>query len=155
MRVIAKTGFVVLMTVAALMMTAPAQAQLEYCFVAGLDGSTVVPPSGSTGTGHASLFLNEAEDTLNYFVEFSGVDVVTSVGIYDATDTLLISLPTSTPSFGAVAFPAAALPGLFAEELYIQVNTEMYPAGAIRGNIVFCAIDNESATMGSVKSLFR
>lgn len=155
MRAIAKAGLAVLVTVAALMISVPAQAQLDYCFVAGLDGATVVPPSNSPGTGHASIFLNEAQDTISYFVEFSGVDTVTSIGIYDGDDNLLISLPTTSPLYGSSPFPAGSVAGLFAEELYIQINTEAYPEGAIRGQLVFCAVDDEPQTLGSVKSLFR
>ena len=155
MRAIAKAGLFVLVTVAALTMTAPAQAQLDYCFVAGLDGATVVPPSGSTGMGHASIFLNESQDTITYFAEFSGVDAVTSIGIYDATDNLVVAMPTVSPLYGSSPFPAASVAGLFAEQLYIQINTEMYPEGAIRGYLVFCAVADEPSTMGSVKSLFR
>jgi hypothetical protein len=155
MRTIAKAGLFVLVTVAALTMTAPAQAQLDYCFVAGLDGATVSPPSGSAGSGHASIFLNEAQDTITYFAEFSGVDTVTSIGIYDASDNLVVSLPMTSPLYGSAPFPAASVAGLFAEELYIQINTEMYPEGAIRGYLVFCAVGSEPSTMGTVKSLFR
>ena len=43
---------------------------------------------------------------------------------------------------------------LISEAIYVNIHTELYPSGAIRGDFVETAVATESATWSEVKALY-
>ena len=62
-----------LILLAALMLQAPAAHAIPITFVANLTQALEVPPTGSPGTGFATVVLDPAANTLHVDVTFSGL----------------------------------------------------------------------------------
>ena len=58
------------LAVAVLLLAAVPVLASESVFLAGIDGSEEVPPTPVPNTGYASLFLNEAQTQVSYFIEY-------------------------------------------------------------------------------------
>ena len=91
-------------------------------FTANITGDQVVPGTGSTATGIASFWLNEAETQLAYTMSFQGVDLKAS----DPNDSKLLTDFTSAFKTGG---------------LHVQVHTNRFDAstgfpGELRGQIL-------------------
>ena len=59
--------------VTALMLPAPAAYATPITFVANLNGATEIPPTGSPATGHATVLLDLAANTMHVDVTFAGL----------------------------------------------------------------------------------
>jgi hypothetical protein len=124
---------------------APA-ARADRTFRAVLSGSEVVPPTGSPGTGSATLTFREATGELLVVGGHDGLlGTVQAIAIHGPAD----PGQTAPPLFGMAFagppqrfFSGAPHPdteqvrALFRHELYLQIRTTRYPNGEIRGQIV-------------------
>ncbi|MGH2572087.1 MAG: CHRD domain-containing protein [Actinomycetota bacterium] len=127
----------------------PAHAQVSPAcrFVAKMDGSQEVPPVPSPGTGTAD-FVRTAPDTVDYTYTYQDLTSgVNGAHIHRAppgqNGPIVIPLaiiPGSTE--GSVSDTAQADPALLDEicanpgAFYINVHTDLYPGGEIRGQLV-------------------
>ncbi len=131
----------------------------ESVFLAGLDGSEEVPPTPVPNTGYASLFLNEEQTQVHYFIEYEPFDNETAAHFHMAppgtNGPVIHPLPLGTPKVGVWDVTPDDVAALFAGNVYVNIHTADYPGGAIRGNLEFCVVPVEAATWSNVKTLFR
>ena len=118
-------------------------------FYAPLEGSLVVPPSGSSGTGYAHFSVKATFDSVAYMISYSGLgsnatslDIHIGVPFTNGPVGLHIGTGggTSNSLTGTLAWPAVLRP--YAEThtcqdgTYLEVDTESDPAGELRGPLL-------------------
>lgn len=130
----------------------------ETIYTATLDGASAGTPSGATGT--ATLTLNDLETEISYTISYSGL-MGTEVAAHfhnaapGVSGPVMSPLPAGQPKVGTWAVGAFEVSELNAGRVYINIHTNLYPAGEIRGDIGFTAVPNEATSWGSVKALFK
>jgi hypothetical protein len=112
-------------------------------FVAVLNGGQVVPPSTSGAFGVGFLTFNEATKQLCYSISYSqlqGVETEAHVhsGASGQTNAVLFDLtPLGTPKVGCIGpFTAKEETDLKRGRMYINIHTDVFVAGEIRGQIL-------------------
>lgn len=155
----------VLLALAALVVTSPAQA--DTGFSATINAAQEVPTNASTGTGSATLVLNTAQTQLSYSVTFSGLTSNKSAmhihgpaapgvnaGVLHG---LLNQSPAGTSGFasGVWNIPAANLTHLFNGLLYINIHSVNFSPGEIRGQIIGNPTSTRGTTWGRLKQLYK
>jgi hypothetical protein len=120
----------------------------EFDYEATMTSDQVVPPSGSTGSGHVLAVFNwPNDDSFHIFsiqVSYEGLTAPTT-GAYVCYaprgadgDTLVTAFSGSFPSDSSTHFfDTEFVVGLWEDErAYIVITTEAYPNGEIRGQFV-------------------
>jgi hypothetical protein len=153
----------VMLIVVALVVAPSAFAQTHFSAV--IDGSQVVPPTTSAATGSGCFVLNP-DNTLGFQISFTGlVGNETGAHIHGPGPAgvnagVQFALPLGSPKIGTVgpltAVQAADLVnGLY----YVQIHTDVFPGGEIRGQILLtadlCTVSTEDKSWGAVKVLYR
>jgi len=122
----------------------PAFAQSPTChLVTKMDGSQEAPPVPTPGTGTGD-FVRTAPDTLDYTYTYQDlIGMGTAAHIHKAPPgvpgPIVIPLDSPTGHSGSVSGTAVADPALLDDicanpgEYYINVHTDVYPGGEIRG----------------------
>lgn len=136
-------------------------ARADRTFVAVLDGEQAGIPA-VTATGSAVFVLNEDETELSYHVEYTGLsspEIYSHIHNAGPRDEGPIepSLPLAvgTPKWGLWQVTADIVTKLASRRLYINVHTEMYGIGEIRGNISEqIIVPVAPTTWGAVKALY-
>jgi hypothetical protein len=135
-------------------------ARADTTYIAVLDGLQNSPPLPQvTATGNATLVLNEAGTELSFTVTYQGLSSA-EIGahIHNARPGLngpiAFTLPMGTPKAGIWQIPPDMVVELQAGRLYINVHTDTYSTGEIRGNIVI-PVPVKSETIGSLKHIYR
>jgi hypothetical protein len=160
---------------AALLLPARAAYAIPITFVANLSGANEIPPSGSPGTGLATVVLDPVAHTIQINVKFSGlttpntaahihcclpfpfdpvnIGVATTVptfpgfptgatsGTYFSAVLSLMDSATYNPAFitlqgGIAAAEAALVAGIENNETYLNIHTQQFSGGEIRGFLV-------------------
>jgi hypothetical protein len=99
------------------------------------------PPTGSTAIGSGHIVLDTLANSLAYNITYSGLEgVETGAHIHGAADPGQIGLPRlflpAGPSKqGVWNYPASFESDLLAGRFYVNIHTDVYPEGAIRGQI--------------------
>jgi hypothetical protein len=154
-----KAERVLFLAVALLMLAAVPVLASESVFLAGIDGTEEVPPTPVMNTGYASLFLNEAQTQVSYFIEYETFGNETAAHFHMAAPgsngPVVFPLPLGSPKIGVWNVTPADVAALFAGNIYVNIHNQDYPGGAIRGNFEFCAVPVEAQTWSNVKTLFR
>jgi len=161
----------IILTMGSLANTVPAGSAAQGSFVAGLTGIEEVPPTHTNATGSAS-FLQTLEGKMMYGLNVTGIGNVTKadvhVGKQGENGPVVVTLFTSksspiringTLSQGNIT--SANLQGpMKGKQLsnlidlfqhggtYVNVATEQYPNGEIRGQIGFAGIDESGKALG-------
>lgn len=139
---------------------------IEFCFAektqlkffSGLDGANEVPPNNSTGSGSAWFKLKN--ETIFFKLSVTGLDKITKAHIHNGTTgkegDIIVTLFKPDNATGRVNgilaegnFTAKDLKGsmkgksmldfvssIKANRVYINIHTEYYPHGEIRGQIL-------------------
>lgn len=133
----------------------------ETVFEATLDGLSNVPPVPAvSATGEAVMVLNDAQTELSYTITFTVLSS-TEIGAHfhnagpRANGGILAGLPLGTPKVGVWPVTPADVLELFAGRVYINVHTNMYTGGEIRGNVAEADVPIQDTTWGRVKALYR
>src|SRR5215831_19116211 len=95
----------VLVVMAALLVRVPAAHAVPMTFTANLSGANEVPPTGSPGTGVATVVIDPALHTMHVDVTFSGLIGFTTASHihcclpfpFDPLDNVMVA--TTTPTF--------------------------------------------------------
>ena len=130
-------------------------------FGATLNGMQDVPPFPEvTATGTAFFVLNDAQNQLSFDISYSGLtgpEIASHIHNAGPRDNgpIRFTLPPGTHKVGVWNIPAAMVTELFAKRLYINVHTDAYLPGEIRGNIMQQQVPTEPSTWGRIKALFR
>ncbi len=144
------------LTLLLLALTMPASAATIYTAV--LDGPTANTPSPATGT--ATLTLNDAETEVRYEIQFSELVGIEQMSHFHASlrgmdGPILTTLAVGSPKVGTWEVGPYEVGELQAGRVYINVHTDLYAVGEIRGNVVFSSVANEAVAWSAVKALYR
>lgn len=144
---------IVVSALAGLLALAPL-AEAETVFTAALKGSNEVPANASTATGFAILTLNDAQTSVTYHIEFSGLSAAETAAHFHhavpgSNGSVVLGLPLGSPKDGAWAVGPTEVAWLFAHEIYMNVHTTAFPGGEIRGNLSIANDSYAAAMAGS------
>ena len=155
---------VALFAIAALAVVRPVSA--DTGFAASINAAQEVPTNGSTGTGSATLVLDNAQANLSYTVTFTGLTSNKSAahihgpaapgvnagvlhGLLNQT-----AAATSGSAFGVWALSPTNVTQLFSGLLYINIHSLNFPGGEIRGQIDGAPTATRATTWGRLKKLY-
>lgn len=110
-------------------------------FTAVLDGSQVVPPTGSSATGTMTAFLHEPDRVLVYEMDVTGLNPTAAHihrGSRGVSGGVAYPLNGSGTRWCGVTVPFSANDhrSLFAGDLYVNVHSSAFPGGEIRGQLL-------------------
>ena len=107
-----------------------------------LSGSQVSPPTNSFASGTAIAFLHEPHNRLCYVIETSGIAGATAahvhLGMPGNNGPLLVTAGTNGGSWCGVSgsLSDTEAQAVLAEQVYVDVHTNAYPNGEIRGQFL-------------------
>jgi hypothetical protein len=135
-------------------------------YIAELTGDLVVPESGSTAYGDATLVVPWNEGVFSLLVNYIGLDspptgITILAGAPGEPGTVLVTLPVGEEIvegqyiFWSVEDMTPEIEAaLENEQLAVQIQSELLPNGAIRGNMAFDRVPTETSSWSQVKGLF-
>ena len=137
------------------------QAQNTHTFSATLSGKDEVPPTKSIANGTAKFLVNENDSQISYWVNLTGLKKIIQAHIHNGTSgqngDILVNLTNSksakNPDNPEIQLTGTVTKGdlqgpLKGRELsdllivmrngqaYVNAHTEIYPKGAIRGQVM-------------------
>ena len=147
--------------VAMILNSATGQAQKAQTFSATLSGKDEVPPTKSIANGTAKFLVNENDSQISYWVNLTGLKKIIQAHIHNGTSgqngDVLVNLSNSK-SAKNLDNPEIELTGTITKDnlqgplkgrdlsdllvvirngqAYVNAHTEIYPKGAIRGQIM-------------------
>jgi hypothetical protein len=147
---------ILMAAVALFAVAAPATAAIRYDVV--IDGPTA--GTSSTATGQGVLILNDELTAVSFEITYSGLEGPETgahfhYGGPGAIGPKVLTLPSGTPKIGVWAITPENVALLLAGEIYVNIHSEFYVAGEIRGNVTQGQVAVDAATWGAVKSLYR
>jgi hypothetical protein len=140
----------------ALMIGGTAHAAIHQ-FQAIMSGSQESPPNGSPGTGTATLQFDDTTNALTLVGNYSGLlGTTTASHIHMAppgvNGPIIIPLTHTGGQSGTLSgggiLTAAQVTALFNNGLYVNVHTNMFPGGEIRGVITLVPAPGALALLG-------
>ncbi len=138
---------------------------LAQTYVANIDGNQPVPPTLSPGTGLGCFSLGLSK-ILTYEVAFGGLlGVETAAHIHGPATigvnaAVIFPFALGTPKNGTFG-PLTALEELYLNsgQLYVNIHSNLFPGGEIRGQIlpnpIACTVPVEDLTWGAIKALYE
>ncbi|MEW6742287.1 MAG: CHRD domain-containing protein [Planctomycetota bacterium] len=124
-------------------------------FGAHLTGDQEVPSTGSPGSGTGTFVVN-SDKTITFHVEVSGLQGIPGsahihTGGYGSNGGILFDLGVGPPWDGTTpAMTTSNFDALQASGLYINVHTNMFPTGEVRGQIIASEVPYGWGCPGSV-----
>jgi hypothetical protein len=141
-----------------LMIATTANAQIS--FSATIDGLQPVPPTNSPATGSATMTLDES-NMLSYEIAFSGLDATETIAHFHgpapvgANAGVQFGLPLGSPKVGTAGpLSASQVDDLMAGLWYINIHSQAFPGGEIRGQVLMVVVPNEEHSVSSIKSSY-
>ncbi|MGL5889350.1 MAG: CHRD domain-containing protein, partial [Bacteroidia bacterium] len=132
-------------------------------FSSQLDASQVIPAVNSTGKGIGAFMLNKTRDSISVAMSFIGLSgLPVSVKVYQGSENVNgIMVADLTPHISGNqakgnlggAIVVTLLNDLFADYLYVIVETQANPSGEIRGQIKLEADWNFAADMNGLQTV--
>jgi hypothetical protein len=112
----------------------------ETLFTAVIDASQCAPPTDSSATGYASLILNDAQTAVDYAITYENLEgTETDAHFHNAppgeSGLIVYFLPLGSPKIGTWELTAHDVGDLFAGTIYVNIHTDLYISGEIRGDI--------------------
>ena len=135
-----------------LLIAVPAAALANTQFVAVIEPR---PNSGSTGSGSATIVLNDAETEVTFDISFQGLtSTELAAHVHRPDGTIAFELPLGSPKQASWLNPGLAdVLSLRAELMFILIHTQQNPGGELRGEIVG-ALATDYKTWGAVKAVY-
>lgn len=149
-----------LLAVCTLAFACPAGAALQT-FTATLDGLSEVPPNASPATGNATVIVDTNTNTLTVDLSFSGlVAAQTAAHIHGPAPAgvnagVLHPLPLGSFTGHVIASNATVVGHIQNGLTYINVHSQAFPGGEIRGQLLPGTVSVEPNAWGAVKALYR
>lgn len=136
-----KPLFSVCIVLALLTWTAnPSQAAI-YSLQAILDGLQETSPNATPATGVGLFMYDDVTNSLSYDISYAGL-LAPEVAAHIHTappgvaGPVTFPLPPGNPKIGAIlGFTAAQEVSLLAGDMYVNIHTQQFPGGEIRGQI--------------------
>lgn len=134
-------------------------AQAARIYSAVLSPDQVLPQSGASAYGEATLIVDDSGSMIHLTLNFAGLDTPQSgaellFAAEGEVGTVAHVLPLGTPLAVSIDNTALLNDALLSEGLSIQVSSEDWPDGAIRGTFAFVIVSSEASSWTAVKSLF-
>ncbi|MEW6233978.1 MAG: CHRD domain-containing protein [Candidatus Omnitrophota bacterium] len=123
-------------------------------FMSALDGAQTTPPTTTGATGEARLTLSEGLIKLSYTVTVRNIENISASHIHigGRGENGGVSIPIASGPFDTISgeadLSADQLDALLGERFYINVHTSQNPAGEIRGQIEFDAVEFGDGSTG-------
>lgn len=135
-------------------------AQADVVYSAELVADQVVPPSGASAYGQATLIVNDVANVMHLTLNFTGFDSPQTAaellfGAEGEAGTFAAALPLGSPLAVTLDYSQDLVDALESDSLSIQISTEAFPGGAIRGTFMFVTVGTEASSWTAVKSLFE
>ncbi len=129
-------------------------------YSATLSGANEVPPNDSTATGTATISVDTETLAAEWTLEFSGLTAPqTGAHFHNApagsNGGVVFGLPLGSPVDGTWDMSQEEYDLLAAGNLYMNVHSEEFPGGEIRGQMMLETVGTEASTLADVKGLFR
>jgi hypothetical protein len=150
--------------------SAKVQAQEGQTFSASLSGKDEVPPTESNSTGTAKFQVDENSSQVSYWVNVTGIKKINQAHIHNGTEgqngDIVVTLTKNKSAKGDDSLPNIGFSGNITKDdlqgplkdkeltdlvslmsdgnAYVNVHTDKYPDGAIRGQIS----SGEASTVG-------
>ena len=123
-----------------------------------LSGEAAGTQSPATGTIEATL--NEAQTELSYTIAYSGlVGTETVAHFHNAppgqSGGPVHTLPTTNPKVGVWQISPEMVTELLAGNIYVNIHSDVYPAGEIAGWLSVTSVPVEGASLTEVRALFQ
>lgn len=136
----------------------PALAAVFYS--AELLPELVQPHSGASAYGQATIIMFEDSSQMHLTLNFAGLDSpqVASrllVAAPDQPGISILDLPLGSPLAVTLDVTPDIADALANLELAIQIHSELWPDGAVRGNFQFVTVGVDVTSWTRVKSLFN
>ena len=143
-----------------LLLLGAGSATAAIVYEAELTPELVQPSSGATAYGQATLIINDSRTVANLTLNFAGLDTPQTGATLlraaaDAVGVVIEALPIGTPLALTMDYTAEIAAALAAEVLSIQVYSQDWPDGAIRGNFSFVIVGVDATSWTRVKTLFQ
>lgn len=109
---------------------------------ATLDGAQEVPPTGSTATGQGFFLVDTIANTLTYRITYTGfTNVEQAAHIHGfapagANAGVLYTLPLGATKEGVITYAESEEEGILTGQTYVNVHSDVFPGGEIRGQIL-------------------
>src|SRR5438874_12540188 len=137
-------------------------ARASQTWIVPLSPATEVPPAAtSSAAGTATVTLNDAQTILHVHLTFSGLtSAETQAHIHkgapgtNGTVQVFITNGAAEPADLDWSIPSSSVADLLAGNLYVNVHTQAYPGGEIRGNIIG-ATNTFPASWGKIKGMYQ
>lgn len=110
------------------------------CFAASLSGAAEVPPNTSAAQGAGSFALS-ADNTLVYDISFTGMNERTTnsahihQGALGVAGSVVFPLPAGISKRGNIALTDEQVTQLRSNQYYVNIHSDIFPGGEIRGQI--------------------
>ena len=130
----------------------------ETVYNAVVDGPTAGTTSSAIGS--AVLTVNDAGTEAAYVITFSGLEGFESGAHFhnalpSGPGPRLYTLLLGSPKIGVWPLEPFDLAELEAGRVYLNIHTNVFPSGEIRGNFTTGTVANDNSSWGGVKALFR
>jgi len=163
---------ILLTSLCTLAIAATSSAQTTYTAV--LSGGSEVPPNASAATGSATVVLNAAQTQISVSCQFASLGTVYTASHIHGPASIIqnagvrwgfVGTPagwvfTNANHDGTLSnalFPALAadVANLNAGQMYVNVHSQGFPGGEIRGQLGTAPVPTMNTSWGRVKRLFR
>jgi hypothetical protein len=132
-------------------------------YQATIDGSQETPPTNSPAVGYGEFTIDTDANSIHYAVTFNPDSLLapeTAAHIHccappGTAAPVMIPLPLGSPKIGDGTYDEANEGSILAGLSYVNIHTEQYPGGEIRGQIVPVPIPAEKHTWGKIKAHYR
>ena len=147
---ILRNGLADLILAACLAVTYPALAEM-ISLKAELNGSNEVQPNDSKGTGTFTATYDTASKKLAWKGNYSGLSGPATMAHFhgpiepnwqqpqpfgDVADVTVVITPITSPFEGSATLTDAQAAELIGGKWYVNIHTDAYPAGEIRGQVL-------------------
>ncbi len=131
----------------------PATAMSGETFVAHIWGFK----TSSMATGTATFTLRDDLSAIDYVITYENLSSPEVMAhVHRFSDPIAFTLPLGTPKEGTWLAPTAQdIAELRNEELYVNIHSEYYPTGEIRGTLMRQILPVSTLTWGAIKALYR
>jgi hypothetical protein len=142
----------------------PAASFADTGFSCVLNGGNEVPANGSLATGTGTCVLNNAQTQLTYTVVYSGLVANRTASHFHGPALAGVNAPvifgiagagaTSGTISGVWNLTAGNVADLFAGKLYLNVHSQTFGGGEIRGQVTMDVTPTRNTSWGRIKRLF-
>ena len=125
--------------IAVLAVSAPAQ--ITLLSAPSIDGAQETPPNGSAATGSGCFVLDQTAHTLSYNISYGGLgspEIAAHIhtGAPGVAGGVTFIFGAGSPKIGSFATTPAQEATILAGNMYVNIHTNVFGGGEIRGQIV-------------------